>query len=131
MPKFDSLVSEDLSDEEPAMAVLRVSLAAEQRDPVALRTSREPLERVRKRLLFGHRPVEGVTVRVVVLLLCRAAAELVSKKQIADAPPTHGRLDLVAVEMWRETRVRERPHIHEELDLLTRHKLRKVIKPVI
>ena len=33
---------ENLSDEEPAMAVLRVSLAAEQHDPVALRTGREP-----------------------------------------------------------------------------------------
>lgn len=100
MPKFDSLVSENLPDEEAAMAVLRVSLAAEQRDPVALRTGREPLERVRKHLLFGHRPVEGVTVRVVVLLLGRAAAELVSEKQIRDLSGRRSRSRDVKTPFW-------------------------------
>jgi hypothetical protein len=131
MPKFDSLVGQDLADEQPPMAVARVSLAAEQSDAVALRAGDEALERDRKRPFFGHRPVQGVAFRVVVLLSGRAASELVPEEQIAHSLPTHRRLDLVAVEMWRETRARERPHIHEELDLLTRHELRKVIKPVI
>ena len=78
MSKFDSLLSQDLSNEQPAMAVLRISLAAEQGEPVPLRTGDEALDRNGRRLLFGHRAVEGVTVRVVVLLLGRATSELVS-----------------------------------------------------
>src|ERR1700720_2968392 len=98
------------------MAMLGISLAAEQGDPVALRTGNEALDRHRERLLFGHWPVERVAFNVIVLLSDRTASELVSQEQIAHALPTHRRLDLVAVEMWRETRVGERPHVYQELD---------------
>jgi hypothetical protein len=113
------------------MAVARVSLAAEQSDAMALRAGDETLDRNRKRPPLGHRSVEGVAFRVVVLLSGRAASELVSEEQIAHSPPIHRRLDLVAVEMWRETRVRERPHVHEELDVLTQDELRKVVELVV
>jgi hypothetical protein len=113
------------------MAVARVSLAAEQSDAVALRAGDEALERDRKGPLFGHRPVQGVAFRVVVLLSGRAASKLVPEEQIAHSLPTHRRLDLVAVEMWRETRVRERPHVYEELDVLTQDELRKVVELVV
>jgi hypothetical protein len=101
------------------VAVLRVSLAAEQCDPVAPRTGNEALYRSLESLLFGHRAVEGVAVRVVVLVSRRTASELLPEEQIAHAPSSHRGLELIPIEMWREARVGERPHIYKELDLPT------------
>jgi hypothetical protein len=118
MPKLDSSVGQHLPDEQPPVAVLRISLAADEANPMALRPVDEPLDRRLEGLLFGHRPIESMAVGVVVLIARRPATQLLSEEQIADAMPGERRLELVAVEVWRETRVRVRPHVHEKLDPL-------------
>jgi hypothetical protein len=131
MPKFGSLLGQHLADEQAPMAVLRVSLAAEQRESVAARTSDEALDRQRELRLFGHGPVEGVAFGIVVLLSGRTTSELFSEKQIPHALACHRRLDLLAIEMWREMRVRIGAHVDEELDLLAQDEPRKCVGVVI
>jgi hypothetical protein len=131
MPKFGSLIGQYLANEQTPMAMLRVSLAAEQRDSVAARTRDEALDRQRELRRFGHGPVEGVAFGIVMLLLGRTTSELFSEKQIAHALACHRRLDLLAIEMWREARVRIRAHVNEKLDLLTQDEPRKGVGVVI
>ena len=57
MPKFDSPVSKHLADEQPAMAILRVPLAADQGDAMVTGALDQTLDRRHKGCLFGHRPV--------------------------------------------------------------------------
>jgi len=79
---------------------------------VAARTRDEALDRQCELRLFGHGAVEGVAFGVVVLLSRRTTSELLSEKQISHALAHHRRLELVAIEMWRETRVRIRTHVN-------------------
>jgi hypothetical protein len=131
MPKFDSSVGQNLANEQSAVAMTRISLAADQCDPVAMSTVNEALDGGPKRLLLGHRSVQRMSFGVVVLLVRWATPELCSEEQVADAALSYRGLELVAVEVRREPRVRKGSHIDEELDSLAQNELRKVIELMI
>jgi hypothetical protein len=78
MPKFDSSVRQNLANEQPAVAIVRISLAAHQGDAVAMRAIDQALDSCLERLLFGHRPVQRMTLGIVVLLVRRATPQLLS-----------------------------------------------------
>jgi len=72
MPKFDSSVRQNLANEKPTVAIVRIPLAAHQGDAVAMRAVDQALYSYLERLLFGHRPVQRMTLGIVVLLVRRA-----------------------------------------------------------
>src|SRR5450759_2288234 len=119
MPQLDSSITQHLADEQPTVAVLWIPLAADEGDPVAMRATDQAVDCRFEELLLGHQPVQRVALGVVVLLPRRAAPQLGSQEQIANAACGHPRLELLAVEVRREPRVWIRPHIHEELDSLS------------
>jgi len=66
-----------------------------------------------------------------VLLSGRTTSELCSEKQIAHASACHRRLDLLAIEVRREARVRIGAHVNEKLDPLAQHEPRKRVGVVV
>jgi hypothetical protein len=131
MPKFDSSVGKNLANEQPTVTVVWVSLAADQGDAIATRTLDETLDGSRKRLLFGHRSVQGVALSVIVILTCGPPPELLAQEQITHPALSHRGLELIAVEVRRVARVRKRAHIDQELDLLPRDELCKIIELMV
>jgi len=131
MAKFDSSIGQDLADEEPTMAVVRISLAAHQGDAVAMCAIDEALDSGLEWLLFGHRSVQGVALCVVVLLACWPAAELLAHEHVAHATLRHGSLKLITVEVRRVARVRKGPHIDEDFDPLPQDEPRKFLELVV
>jgi hypothetical protein len=131
MPKFNSSVSEDLTNEEPTVAIMWVSLAADQGDAVAARSLKEALDGSREGLPFGHRTVERMALGVVMILTCGPPSKLLPQEQIAHPTLSHRDLKLVAVEVRRVARVRKGPHIDQELDLLAGDEPYKLFEPMI
>ncbi len=72
MPKFDSSVRQNLANEKPTVAIVRIPLTAHQGNAVAMRAVDQALDSRLKRLLFGHRSVQRMTLGIVVLLVRRA-----------------------------------------------------------
>jgi hypothetical protein len=131
MPKFDSSIRQNLADEQPTVAIVRIPLAAHQGDAVAMRAVDQALDSCLERLLFGHRSVQRTTLGIVVLLVRRATPQLLSEEEIANAALSHRRLELVAVEVRRKARVWKGPHIDEELNPLSQNEMRKGIELVV
>ncbi len=106
MAKRDSPIGEDFADEQATMAVLGVALAADEGDAVAAGALDEAVNGRPERVLFRHRPVQGVPFGVVVLLAGGASPELSAEEQIADAEPGEPSLELLTIELRRVARVR-------------------------
>jgi hypothetical protein len=75
----------DLANEKTAMALRWLGLAADERDPMILGPGNETLYGLAELRLLGHRAVQCMTLRVIVLFLRRTPSQLVPKKQIPDA----------------------------------------------
>jgi hypothetical protein len=102
MPKFHSSVCQDLSDEQASVTVTRISLAAQQRDPMVSGSTDEALDSTLERLHFRHRPVQRVALVIVVLIADRTPSKLLPEEEIANSPPPHRHLDLLPIEMRSE-----------------------------
>jgi hypothetical protein len=131
MPKFDSPVREHLANEQPAVTVLWVALAADQGDSVATRALDQTLDGGRKGLLFGHRSVQRVTPGIVVTLPRGTAPKLLAQEQITHPAPSHASLEIITVEVRRVARIRKGPNIDQALDSLRQDKSRKLIELMI
>ena len=131
MAQLDAAIRKYLSHEQTSVAVLRISLAADQRDPVLGSPVEEALDRGLERLLLGHRPIQRVPLGVVVLLAVRAPAERFAQEQVVEPAATELGVELLAVEVGRKPRVRKRPHVDEKLDALAGDQLDEPIEPVI
>ncbi len=57
MPKLDPSLGQHLADEQPPMAALRISLAAEQSDPVAPHACDKTVDGRCERLVLGHQAI--------------------------------------------------------------------------
>jgi hypothetical protein len=68
MTEFHPVVSQDLADEQPAVALARLPLATKQRDSMLSSTAREALNRHLEPWLLGHAVVASVAVLVVIRL---------------------------------------------------------------
>ena len=69
MTKFHSSICEDLANEQPPVAVMRIALAAEQGNAMTLRAPSMRRSTASSNVsLFGHRPIQRMALRVVVLL---------------------------------------------------------------
>ena len=74
------VVSQDLADEQPAMTLAWLPLAAKQRDPVLASAAQQAPNRHPKPWLLGHAVVASVAVLVVICLPRWPAAELLPEK---------------------------------------------------
>jgi len=131
MTERHPVVSQDLADEQPAVTLLWLALAAQQRDPMLSSTAQEALNRHLEPWLLGHAVVASVAVLVVMLLPRWPAAELLAEEEIARAGSAKRRIELLAVEVRSDTRVRVGPHVHDHLNALSLQELRKVLKRVV
>ena len=69
MTELYSVVSQDLADEQPAVALARLALAAKQRDPMLTSIAQGALKCHLEPWLLGHQVVASVAVLIVVLVL--------------------------------------------------------------
>jgi hypothetical protein len=131
MTERHPVVDQNLADEQPAMALARLPLAAKQRYPMLASTAQEALNRYLKPWLLGHAVVASVAVLVVIRLPRWPAAELLPEEEIARADPTKRRIELLAIEVRSDTRVRVGPHVDDHLNALSLQELRKVLERVV
>ncbi len=129
--ELHSVVSQDLADEQPAVAPARLPLAAKQRDPMLSSAAQQALHGRHERGLLGHAVVASVAVLVVVLLERWPAAELLTEEEIARAGPAKRRIELLAVEVRSEARVRVGPHVDDDFNTLSLQKLEEVLERVV
>jgi hypothetical protein len=59
-----------------------------------------------------------VAILVVMLILGWPTTELFSEEEVARADPAESHIQLLAVELGSDARIRVRPHVHDELDSL-------------
>ena len=119
MTERHPVVGQNLADEQPAVALARLPLAAKQRDPMLASTAQEALNRRLKPWLLGHAVVASVAVLVVIRLPRRPAAELLPEEEIALAGPAKRRIELLAIEVRSDARVRVGPHVDDHLNTLS------------
>jgi len=131
MTECHPVVSQDLADEQPAVAIARLALAAKQRDPMLSSTAQEALNRHLEPWLLGHAVVASMAVLVIIRLPRWPAAKLLPEEEIARAGPAKRRIELLAVELRSDTRVRIGPHVDDHLNALSLQELRKVLKRVV
>ena len=131
MTEHHPVVHQDLADEQPAVALARLPLAAKQRDSVLASTAQQALNRHLEPWLLGHAVVASVAVLVVIVLARWPAAELLPEEEIARASPAKRRIELLAVEVRSDARVRVGPYVNDHLDALGVQELRKVLKHVV
>jgi len=99
MTECHSVVSQNLADEQPAVTLLWLALAAHQRHPMLPSPAQEALNRHLEPWLLGHAVVASVAVLVVMFLPRWPAAELLPKEEIARAGSAKRRIELLAVEV--------------------------------
>jgi hypothetical protein len=131
MTECHPVVSQDLAYEQPAVALARLALAAKQRHPMLSSTAQQALNRRLEPWLLGHAVVASVAVLVVIRLPRRPATELLPKEEIARAGPAKRRVELLAIEVRSDARVRVGPHVDDHLNALSLQELRKVLKRVV
>jgi hypothetical protein len=131
MTERHPVVSQNLADEQPAMTLARLALAAKQRDPMLSSTAQEALKRHLEPWLLGHTVVASMAILVVIRLPRWPAAEILPEEEIARAGPAKRRIELLAVEVRSDARVRVGPHIDDHLNALSLQELRKVLKRVV
>jgi hypothetical protein len=131
MPEYHPVVSQDLADEQAAVTLLWLALAAQQRDPMLSSTAQEALKGHLEPWLLGHAVVASMAVLVIIRLPRWPAAELLPEEEIARAGPAKRRIELLAVEVRSDARVRVGPHVDDHLNALGLQELRKVLKRVV
>jgi len=114
-------VTQDLAHQEPAMALVRRSAAAQQRDAMLGRAAQNPVDRFAEGGLRGHPVVQGMAVGVELIVAPRTPAERRAQELVADATCLHRGLQFLAVEMRSEARVRMRPYVHQLRDSVALH----------
>lgn len=119
MTKSHPVVSQDLADEQPAMALTWLPLATQQRDPMIARAAQESLNRSLEPWLLGHAVVASVAVLIIIRLPRWPAAKLLPEEEIARTGPAKRRVELLAIEVRGYTRVRVGPHVHDHLNALS------------
>ena len=68
MTELHPVVSQDLADQQPAVALAWLALAAKQRDPMLPSTAQEALKGRLEPCLLGHAVLTSVAILVVMLL---------------------------------------------------------------
>jgi hypothetical protein len=105
MTELDPVLSQDLAHKQPAMALVRLGLAAKQCDPTLPAIVRQPLNGELERGLLGHAVVASMAVLVVMILPRWPTAELLAGEEIADARFAESLIQVLAVELRSEARV--------------------------
>jgi hypothetical protein len=105
MTELDAMIGEHLTDQQPAVTVVRLGLAAHKRDPMVVTAAYQALYGLPKRRLLGHAVIAGSTLLVVVLFPRGPAAQLVSEEEVAGTCSAQSRLHAIAIELLGEARV--------------------------
>jgi hypothetical protein len=114
-------VTQDFSDQEPAMALVWLSAAAQQRDALLRCAAQNPIDRVAEGGLHRHPVVQRVAVSVELIFTPGSPAERRAQVRVANAALLYRDLQLIAVEVGRVTRVRMGPYVNQLRYLVAAH----------
>jgi hypothetical protein len=84
-----------------------------------------------ERRLSGHISVQGMARSVVVLISLGASTKLKTQEDIPDASLIHRLLQVLAIEVRRNARVRIRTNVYEKFDVLAADERREPLKVVV
>jgi hypothetical protein len=116
--QFRAPFTQDLAYQEPAMALVRLSAAAQQRDAMLGCAAQNPVDRVAERRLHGHPVIQRVTVGVELIFAPWSPTQRRAEVRIANATLLDRGLQLIAVEVGCVARVRMGSYVHQMRDLV-------------
>ena len=129
--QLSAVIAQDLADQQPAMAVARLSTAAHESKPMLRRSTQELMDRILEGRLLGHIAIERMTFLIKVLVALRTSAKRMAEEQVVDVSGRQRRPQLLAVELRHKPRVRVGPHIDHMGDLVAQHKSNERLDVVI
>jgi hypothetical protein len=121
MTQLRASVAQDFSDQEPAMALVWLSAAAQQRDALLRCATQKPIDRVAEGGFHRHPVVQRVAIGVELIFTPGTPAERRAQVRVANATLLYRGLQLIAVEVGRVTRTRMGPYVHQLRDLVALH----------
>ncbi len=131
MAELDAALGENLADEQPPVALVGLTLAAEQRDAMLVAAAADACDGFLKRRCARHPVIESVSALVVVIGLPGPTPECVAEEQVTRTGVAEPRSERLAIELGRDTRVWVRADVYDELDLLASQELREPCERVI
>ena len=131
MTELKTVIGQHLADEQAAMTLLRPALAAKEGDAMLPATAQQALNGHAECRSLSHAVVASMAMLVVFLLLGWPTAELLAEEEVAPAGSAESRIQLLAVELRRDARVRVGAHVHDDLDALGAQELGKSLERVV
>jgi hypothetical protein len=131
MTELHPVICQNLADEQAAMALLRLALAAKKRDAMLPTTAQQTLNGHPERGLLGHAVIASAAMLVVICFSRWPTAELLSEEEVAHASFAESHIQLLAVELRRDARVWVRAHVHHDFDALGAQELGKPLECVV
>ncbi len=119
------------ADQQPAVAVGRILLAAEDRHAGLPGLVEQLLDRLAEVGGFGHSAVEHVPGGVVAGRIVDAPSQPIAEKAIFDIPITQRRPDRFSIELRGVTRIGTRADVGQHLDPMLRQQVEKHLERVI
>ncbi|MEA2185942.1 MAG: hypothetical protein QOK16_953 [Solirubrobacteraceae bacterium] len=117
--KLRTSFGENLAHEQPAVAVVRIGLAAHERQPMTSGAVDHAIYRCVEARLPCHLSVQRMALRVVVLTPVGSAAKRVAQEEIANPVVAESVLKLLSVELGDVARIRIGPDVDSEVDPLS------------
>jgi hypothetical protein len=124
-------ITQDFAHQEPAMAIMWLSAAAQQRDTPLRCAAQHLVDRITEGGLHRHLVVQSVTLGVELIFTPWSPAERRAQVRVANTALLYRDLQLIAVEVGRVTRVRMGPYVHQLRDLVAQHQSQECPKLVV
>ncbi len=116
--QLGAVIAQHLADQEPTMALLRPSTAAEQCEAMIPAALQQALDGLLERRLRCHIAIQRMPGGIVLLVPLRTAPQRQAKEGIANPSLFDRRLKALSVEVRRKPRIGIRTNVDEELDAL-------------
>lgn len=129
--QLGTVIAQDLADQEATMALLRLSTAAEQCEPMILSAFQQALDSPSKRRLRRHLAIQGMPGGIVLLVPLGTTPQRQAKKGITNASLFNCRLKPLPIELRRKPRIGVRANVDQELDALALNERDKSLEVVV
>jgi len=116
MQQFVAALDQNAANQQAAMAVRRVFLAAHQGHSELRHTAFQPFNAALEERIARALTVEDATARVVVIVSAWASAEFFAEEEVFDAASREIPSQSSLIELRRKLRVRRRPRIDDDLN---------------
>ena len=124
-------VLQHAADQQAAVAVGRILLAAKDRRAGARQPLQQPLDSLPEAGRFGQGAVQHAALLVIEARILGASAQQVAEVQILDFPLLERRMDRLAIELRGIARIGTRSHVDQQLDLMACEEIEKRLQRMI